>query len=103
MADETITRQVSERYARALATGQQMCCPSSYPFEDLRRFVPEEVLGASYGWGTPAGLAMVTVLDVGSGGVLGSGPYTRRFAVINRAGEPVAGEVLACGLDGNCC
>lgn len=24
MADETITRQVSERYARALATGEQM-------------------------------------------------------------------------------
>ena len=35
MADETITRQVSERYARALATGEQMCCPTSYNFEDL--------------------------------------------------------------------
>ncbi len=72
MADETITRQVSERYARALATGEQMCCPTSYNFEDLHRFVPEEVLGASYGCGTPAGLATVrpgeTVLDIGSGG-----------------------------------
>ncbi len=72
MADETITRQVSERYARALATGEQMCCPTSYNFEDLRRFVPEEVLGVSYGCGTPAGLATVrpgeTVLDIGSGG-----------------------------------
>lgn len=72
MADETITRQVSERYARALATGEQVCCPTSYNFEDLRRFVPEEVLGASYGCGTPAGLATVrpgeTVLDIGSGG-----------------------------------
>ncbi|MGQ0594535.1 MAG: hypothetical protein ACT4QB_18430 [Gammaproteobacteria bacterium] len=29
MADETITRQVSERYASALATGEQMCCPTT--------------------------------------------------------------------------
>ncbi len=72
MADETITRQVSERYARALATGEQMCCPTSYNFEDLGRFMPKEVLGASYGCGAPAGLATVrpgeTVLDIGSGG-----------------------------------
>jgi len=72
MAEETITRQVTERYARALATGEQMCCPTSYNFEDLRRFVPEEVLGVSYGCGAPAGLATVrpgeTVLDIGSGG-----------------------------------
>ena len=41
MAEETITRQVSERYAGALATGEQMCCTTGYNFEDLRRFVPE--------------------------------------------------------------
>ena len=47
MADETITRQVSERYARAVTTGEQMCCPTGYNFEDLRAFVPEEVVRAS--------------------------------------------------------
>ncbi|MDQ3563557.1 MAG: hypothetical protein M3436_05255 [Pseudomonadota bacterium] len=61
MADETITRQGSERYARALATGEQL---------------------------RPSGRV---------------GPYTRHFAVINRAGEAVAGETVACGLDGSCC
>jgi len=97
MADETITRHVSERYAGALATGEQMCCPTRYNFEDLPRFAPEEVLGAFYGSGTPAGVATPrpgeTVLDIGS----------RRFAVINRAGEPVAGEAVACVLGGSCC
>ncbi len=29
MTEETITRQVSERYARALATGEPMCCPTT--------------------------------------------------------------------------
>lgn len=72
MADKTITQHVSERYARAAATGEQMCCPTGYDFEDLRRFVPDEVLKISYGCGTPAGLSTVrpgeTVLDIGSGG-----------------------------------
>lgn len=72
MPDETITRQVSERYARAVTAGEQMCCPTGYNFDDLRAFVPEEVLRVSYGCGTPAGLATVkpgeTVLDIGSGG-----------------------------------
>lgn len=88
---------MSERYARALATGEQMCCPTRYHFEDLRPFVPEEMLDASYGCGTPAGMATVrpgeTALDIGSS----------HFAVINRAGEVVAGEAVACGLGGSCC
>ncbi|MEW6543126.1 MAG: methyltransferase domain-containing protein [Nitrospirota bacterium] len=72
MGNDTITQQVSERYARAVTTGEQMCCPTGYDFDDLRRFVPEEVLKVSYGCGTPAGLRTVrpgeTVLDIGSGG-----------------------------------
>src|SRR5919198_3202766 len=72
MSDETITRQVSERSARAVPAGEQMCCPTGYNFDDLRSFVPEEVLRVSYGCGTPAGLATVrpgeTILDIGSGG-----------------------------------
>lgn len=69
---DSITQSVSERYARAAATGEQMCCPTGYDFDDLKSFIPEEVLRISYGCGTPAGLGTVrpgeTVLDIGSGG-----------------------------------
>ncbi|HSE59311.1 MAG TPA: methyltransferase domain-containing protein, partial [Nitrospiraceae bacterium] len=72
MPTDDITRQVSERYARAAAAGEQMCCPTGYDFGRLRSFIPDEVLKISYGCGTPAGLATVrpgeTVLDIGSGG-----------------------------------
>lgn len=72
MPIDEITQKVSERYARAAATGEQMCCPTSYDFANLKSFIPEEVLKISYGCGTPAGLQTVrageTVLDIGSGG-----------------------------------
>ena len=72
MAIDDITQKVSDRYARAAATGEQMCCPTGYNFEDLRSFIPDAVLKISYGCGTPAGLDAVqtgeTVLDIGSGG-----------------------------------
>lgn len=72
MPIEEIARKVSDRYARAASTGEQMCCPTSYDFADLKSFIPEEVLKISYGCGTPAGLKTVspgeTVLDIGSGG-----------------------------------
>ncbi|MGH8532401.1 MAG: hypothetical protein ACREV1_06615 [Gammaproteobacteria bacterium] len=61
MADETITRQVSELYAVVLATGEQI---------------------------GPSGRV---------------GPFTPHFAVINRAGELVAGEAVGCGLGRSCC
>ncbi len=69
---DDITKVVSERYARAAATAEQMCCPTGYDFDDLKQFIPEEVLKISYGCGTPVGLETVrpeeTVLDIGSGG-----------------------------------
>jgi arsenite methyltransferase len=72
MGNDTITEQVSERYARAAATGEQLCCPTGYDLEDLRTFIPDEVLKILYGCGTPVGLQTVklgeTVLDIGSGG-----------------------------------
>lgn len=71
MIDE-ITQKVGERYARAAVTGERMCCPTGYNFNDLKTFIPEEVLKISYGCGTPVGLDTVrageTVLDIGSGG-----------------------------------
>src|SRR2546422_8599956 len=94
MPDETITQQVSERYARAVTTGEQMCCPTGYNFDDLRSFVPEEVLRVYYGCGTPAGLATVqlrqTVLDIGSGGGIDWLQASKR----SRQTGPVAGVGL---------
>ena len=72
MLIDEIAQKVSDRYARAASTGEQMCCPTSYDMADLQSFIPEEVLKISYGCGTPAGLKTVsqgeTVLDIGSGG-----------------------------------
>jgi arsenite methyltransferase len=72
MPIDEIAQKVSDRYARAASTGEQMCCPTSYDMADLQSFIPEEVLKISYGCGTPAGLKTVsrgeTVLDIGSGG-----------------------------------
>ncbi len=72
MPIEDITQKVSDRYAKAASTGEQMCCPTSYDMTQLKSFIPEEVLKISYGCGTPAGLETVrageTVLDIGSGG-----------------------------------
>jgi SAM-dependent methyltransferase len=93
MIDRDITKAVSDRYARAAATGEQMCCPTGYDFEDLRGFIPEDVLRISYGCGTPAGLDTVgpgeTVLDIGSGGGIDC------FVAARRVGP--AGRVI--GLD----
>ena len=72
MPIDQITQKVSERYAKAANTGEQMCCPTSYDMAQLKSFIPDEVLKISYGCGTPAGLKTVqageTVLDIGSGG-----------------------------------
>lgn len=72
MPIDAITQKVSERYAKAATTGEQMCCPAGYDMGHLKTFIPEEVLKISYGCGTPAGLKTVrageTVLDIGSGG-----------------------------------
>lgn len=88
MAIDDIAQKVSDRYARAAATGEQMCCPTGYDFTDLKSFVPEEVLTISYGCGTPAGLNTVqlgeTVLDIGSGGGIDCFEAARRVGPAGR-------------------
>jgi len=85
---DDITQKVSDRYARAAATGEQMCCPTGYNFNDLKTFIPEEVLKISYGCGTPAGLDTVkageTVLDIGSGGGIDCFEASRRVGPSGR-------------------
>ena len=100
MSNDTITQAVSERYARAATTGEQICCPTGYNVEDLRTFIPEEVLKISYGCGTPAGLDTVrageTVLDIGSGGGIDCFEASRRVGPTGRViGIDMTDEMLA--------
>ena len=100
MSTDDLTQAVSERYARAAATGEQMCCPTGYDFADLRRFVPDEVLKISYGCGTPAGLNSVqpgeTVLDIGSGGGIDCFEASRRVGPTGRViGLDMTDQMLA--------
>jgi len=82
MSNDMITQAVSNRYAKAVTTGEEMCCPTGYDHEDLRTFIPEPVLKVSYGCGTPVGLTTVqlgeTVLDIGSGGGIDCFEASRR-------------------------
>ncbi|MCA9499750.1 MAG: methyltransferase domain-containing protein [Nitrospira sp.] len=70
--NHSITQTVSQRYAKAVINGEQLCCPTGYNHKDLAQFIPEPVLKVSYGCGTPVGLSTVqpgeVVLDIGSGG-----------------------------------
>lgn len=100
MQDQTVTQKVSERYAKAASTGEQICCPTGYNFDDLRTFIPDEVLKVSYGCGTPAGLETVreaeTVLDIGSGGGIDCFEAARRVGPNGRViGIDMTDEMLA--------
>ena len=85
---DEITPKVSDRYARAASTGEQICCPTSYDMGNLKTFIPEEVLKISYGCGTPAGLKTVRagerVLDIGSGGGIDCFEASRLVGPIGR-------------------
>ncbi|MFB3108327.1 MAG: methyltransferase domain-containing protein [Candidatus Binatia bacterium] len=97
---EAVTKAVNERYARAVVTGEEMCCPTGYNYEELRAFIPEPVIKVSYGCGTPVGLSTVqpgeTVLDIGSGGGIDCFEASRRVGHNGRViGIDMTDEMLA--------
>ena len=100
MESNVITQSVNERYARAVTTGEEMCCPTGYNHDELRAFIPEPILKVSYGCGTPVGLTTVqsgeTVLDIGSGGGIDCFEASRRVGADGRViGLDMTDEMLA--------
>lgn len=100
MENASITKAVNERYARAVTTGEEMCCPTGYNHDDLRTFIPESVLKVSYGCGTPVGLSTVqpgeTILDIGSGGGIDCFEAARRVGSEGKViGIDMTDEMLA--------
>jgi SAM-dependent methyltransferase len=95
----SITQSVSQRYAKAVTNGEQMCCPTGYNHEDLGQFIPEAVLKVSYGCGTPVGLSTVqageVVLDIGSGGGIDCFEASRRVGAAGKViGIDMTDEML---------
>ena len=96
----SITGSVSERYAKAVTNGEQMCCPTGYDHADLGQFIPEAVLKVSYGCGTPVGLSTVqlgeVVLDIGSGGGIDCFEASRKVGAMGKViGIDMTDEMLA--------
>jgi arsenite methyltransferase len=100
MDKKTVKQRVSERYARAITSDEEICCPTGYDLDDLRTFIPEEVLRTSYGCGASAELASIrpgeTVLDIGSGGGIDCFDAARRVGPTGRViGVDMTDEMLA--------
>ncbi|MEX2491522.1 MAG: methyltransferase domain-containing protein [Nitrospirales bacterium] len=98
--ENSITQSVSQRYAKAVTNGEQMCCPTGYNHEDLGRFIPEAILKVSYGCGTPVGLSTVqpgeVVLDIGSGGGIDCFEASRKVGADGKViGIDMTDEMLA--------
>ena len=98
--ENAITESVSQRYAKAVTNGEEMCCPTGYNHEDLGKFIPEAVLKVSYGCGTPVGLSTVqpgeVVLDIGSGGGIDCFEASRKVGATGKViGIDMTDEMLS--------
>ncbi len=98
--ENAITESVSQRYAKAVINGEEMCCPTGYNHEDLGKFIPEAVLKVSYGCGTPVGLSTVqpgeVVLDIGSGGGIDCFEASRKVGATGKViGIDMTDEMLS--------
>ena len=98
--ENSITQSVSQRYAKAVTNGEEMCCPTGYDHKDLGQFIPEPVLKVSYGCGTPVGLSTVqpgeVVLDIGSGGGIDCFEASRKVGANGKViGIDMTDEMLA--------
>ncbi len=98
--EHSIIQSVSQRYAKAVTTGEEMCCPTGYNHEDLGQFIPEAVLKVSYGCGTPVGLSTVqpgeVVLDIGSGGGIDCFEASRKVGATGKViGIDMTNEMLS--------
>lgn len=94
-----IKSAVIEKYSAAAREPKGLCCPSGYDLEELRKFIPEEVLGISYGCGAPAGMSEIrpgdSVLDIGSGGGIDAFDAARRVGESGRViGVDMTDEML---------
>ncbi len=72
MEKDTVRDGVREFYGNAAAEPQaELCCPGNYAGVDLS-YIPDDIVGISYGCGSPVGFAGLrageTVVDLGSGG-----------------------------------
>ena len=97
MESDVIIKDMSERYARTVMDGEEMCCPTGYGYDYFRTFIPQSVLKMSYGCGKPIEICSNTYR------VLEHEFYRLYFAMLNRASVSGLDDAIICEPTGGCC